>query len=127
MNSALQKRARRDKENNLNRACAELEEDNASGKTRNLFRKVKEITGTFTSRLSGVKAKDGKILTEENAVKDRWKEYTEELYKKDNNVTGCCVINKYDIEPEILIDEVQKAVKSLAVGKAPGYDGFPLS
>ena len=56
----------------------------------------------------------------------RWKEYTEDIYQRDSNMTDSCKINDYDLEPDILQDEVRKAMSSLANGKAAGVDGISI-
>jgi len=91
-----------------------------------LFKKIKVITGKCTPRLDGIKGKDGKILTEGSDIKTRWKDYTEDMYKRDSSITESCKIEDFEPEPSILQDEVRKAVLSLGNGKAAACDGIPI-
>ena len=75
------KRARRDKKAFLSDQCREIEENSRMGKTRDLFKKIRDIRGTFHAKMGSIKDRNDMDLTEEN-VKKRWQEYTEELYKK---------------------------------------------
>ena len=79
----LQRIARRDKKAFLNNQCKETEENNRMGKTRNLFKKIRDIKGTFHTRMGTIKDRNGMYLTEAEDVKKRWQESTEELYKQD--------------------------------------------
>ena len=106
--------------------CAELENENRKGRTRNLFKKVREITGKFTARAGGLKDKDGKVLTEEAEIKQRWKEYTEDLYKRDSKITVRFEPAEYVHEPTILESEVREALEDISNNKAPGEDGLPI-
>ncbi|MFA9330721.1 hypothetical protein V3G70_29765, partial [Escherichia coli] len=63
--------------------CKEIEENNRMGKTRDLFKKIRDIKGTFHAKMSSIKDRNGMDLTEAEDIKKRWQEYTEELYKKD--------------------------------------------
>ena len=81
MNAEFQRIARRDKKAFLSNQCKEIEENNRMGKTRDLFRKIKDTKGTFHAKMGSIKDRNGMDLTEAEAIK-RWKEYTEELYKK---------------------------------------------
>ena len=83
MNSEFQNIARRDKKDFLSNQCKEIEENNRMGKTRDLFKKTGNIKGTFHSKMATIKDRNGKDLTEAEDSKKRWKEYTEELYRKD--------------------------------------------
>ena len=80
---AFQRRARRDKTAFLSDQCKEIEENNRRGKTRDLFKKITDIKGTFRAKMSSTKDRNGMDLTEAEHIKKRWQEYTEELYKKD--------------------------------------------
>ena len=91
-----------------------------------MFKKIKEITGKCTPRLDGIKGKDGKILTEGSDIKTRWKDYTEDMYKRDSSITESCKIEDFVPEPSILQDEVRKAMLSLGNGKAAGCDVIPI-
>ena len=74
--------ARRDKQAFLGDQCKEIEENNRMGKTRDLFKKIRDIKGIFHAKMGSIKDRNGMDLTEAEDIKKRWKEYTEELYKK---------------------------------------------
>ena len=74
--------ARRDKKAFLSDQCKEIEENNRMGKTRDLFKKIRDTKGTFHSKMVTIKDRNGMNLTEAEDIKKRWQEYTEELYKK---------------------------------------------
>ena len=78
----FQRKARRDKKAFLSDQCKETEENNRMGKTRDLFKKIRDTKRTFHAKMGTIKYRNGMDLTAEN-IKKRWKEYTEELYKKD--------------------------------------------
>ena len=82
MNAEFQKIARRDKKAFLSDQCKEAEENNKMGKTRDLFKKIRDPKGTFRAKMGSVKDRNGMDLTEAEDIKKRWQEYTEELYKK---------------------------------------------
>ena len=81
LNTEFQRTARRDK-TFFNEQCKEVEENNRMGKTRDLFKKIREIKRTLHARMGTIKDRKGKDLTEAEEIKRRWQEYTEELYKK---------------------------------------------
>ena len=83
MNAEFQRIARRDKKAFLSDQCKEIEENNRMGKTRDLFKKIRDIKGTFHAKMSTIKDRNGMDLAEAEDIKMRWHEYTEELYKKD--------------------------------------------
>ena len=83
MNAEFQRRAKRDKKAFLSDQCKEIEENNRMGKTRDLFKKIRENKGTFHAKMSSINDINGMDLTEAEDIKKRWQEYTEELYKKD--------------------------------------------
>ena len=74
--------ARRDKKAFLSDQCKEIEENNRMGKTRELFKIIRDTKGTFHAKMGTIKDRDGMDLTEAEDIKKRWQEYTEELYKK---------------------------------------------
>ena len=82
LNGEFQRIARRDKKAILSDQCKKIEENNRMGKTRDLFKKIRDTKGTFHVKMGSVKDRNGMDLTEED-IKKRWQEYTEELYKKD--------------------------------------------
>ena len=83
MNAKLQRIARRDKKAFLSDQSKEIEENNRMGKTRDLFKKIRDTKGIFHAKMGSIKDKIGRGLTEAEDIKKRWQEYTEELYKKD--------------------------------------------
>ena len=75
--------ARRDKKGFLSDQCKEIEENNRMGKTRDIFKKIRDTKGTFHAKMSSIKDRNGMHLTEAEDIKKRWQEYPEELFKKD--------------------------------------------
>ena len=96
------------------------------GKTRDLFKKIRDTKGTFHAKMGSIKDRNGMDLTEAENIKKRWQEYTEELYKKDlhdpDNHDGVIT----DLEPDILECEVKQALGSITTNKASGGDGIPV-
>ena len=82
LNAEFQRIARRDKKAFLRDQCKEIEENNRMGKTRELFKKIRDTKGTFHAKMGSIKDRNGMDLTEAEDIK-RWQEYTEELYKRD--------------------------------------------
>ena len=82
LNAELQRIARRDKKAFFSDQCKEIEENNRMGKTRDLFKKITNTKGTFHAKMGSIKDRNGIDLIEAEDTKKRWKEYTEELYKK---------------------------------------------
>ena len=107
LNAKFQRIARRDKKAFLSNQCKEIEENNRMGKTRDLFKEIKDTKGTFYAKMGSIKYRNGMDLTEAEDIKKRWEEYTEELYKKDphnpDNHDGVIT----DLEPDILECEVK--------------------
>ena len=96
-------------------------------KTRNLFKKIRDIKGTFQAKTDLIKDRNGMDLTEAEDIKKRWKEYTEELYKKKDlhdpdNHNGVIT----HLEPDILECEVKWALESITTNKASGCDRIPV-
>ena len=83
INAEFQRLARRHKKVFLSDHCKEIEENNRKGKTRDLFKKIRDTKGTFHAKMGSIKDRNGMDLTEADDIKKRWQEYTEELYKKD--------------------------------------------
>ena len=83
LNAELQRTARREKKAFLSDQCKEIEENNRMGKTRDLFEKIRNTKGTLHAKMGTIKDRNGMDLTEAEDIKNRWQEYTEELYKKD--------------------------------------------
>ena len=82
-NAEFQRTARRDKKTFLSSQCKEIDENNRMGKTRDLFKKIRDTKGTFHAKMGSIKDRNGMDLTEAEDIKKRCQEYTEELYKKD--------------------------------------------
>ena len=83
MNAEFQRIARRDKKVFLSDQCKKIEENNRIGKTRDVFKKIRDTKGTFHAKMGSIKDRNGTDLTEAEDIKKKWQEYTEELYKKD--------------------------------------------
>ena len=103
----------------------EIEENNRMGKTRDLFKKIRDTKGIFHAKMCTIKYRNGMELTEAEDIKKRWQEYTE-LYKKDlhdpDNHNGVIT----HLEPHILECEVKWALGSITTNKASGGDGIPV-
>ena len=85
MNLEFQRIARRDKKAFLNDQCKEIEKNNRMGKTRDIFKRIRDTKGTFRAKMGSIKDRNCMDLTEAVDIKNVWQEYTEELYKKDLN------------------------------------------
>ena len=96
------------------------------GKTRDLFKKIRDTKGIFHAMTGSIKNRNGMDLTEAEDIKKRWQEYTGELYKKDlhnpDNHDGVIT----DLDPEILECEVKWALESITMNKVSGGDGIPV-
>ena len=125
LNAEFQRTARRDKKAFFSNQYKEIEENNRMGKTRELFKKIKDTTGKFHAKMGLIKDRNGSDLTEAEDTKKRWQEYTElyknELHDPDNHYS---VIT--DLEPDILECEVKWALESITANKASGGDGIPV-
>ena len=82
LNAEFQRIARRNKKVFLSDQCKEIEENYSMGKTRDLFKKIRDSKGTFHAKMGSIKGRNGMDLTEAEDIKKRWQEYTKELYKK---------------------------------------------
>ena len=82
LNAEFQRIARRDKKAFFSDQCKEKEESNRMGKTRDLFKKIRDTKGTFYAKMGSIKDRNGRDLAEAEDIKKRWQEYAEELYKK---------------------------------------------
>ena len=106
LNAEFHRRARRDKKAFLSDQCREIEENNRMGKTRDLFKKIRDTKGTFHAKMNTIYKRNGMDLTEAEDIKKRWQEYTEELFKKElhdpDNHNGVIT----HLEPDILECEV---------------------
>ena len=126
LNTEFQRIAWRDKKAFLSDQCKEIDENNRMGKTRDLFKKIRDTKGTLHAKMGSIKDRNGMDLTEAEDIKKRWQEYTEELYKKDlhDPDNHDCVITH--LEPDILEYEVKWALESITTNKASGGDRIPV-
>ena len=126
LNAEFQRIARRDKKAFFSNQYKEIEENNRMGKTRDLFKKIRDTKGTFHAKMGTIKDRNGVDLTEAKDIKKRWQEYTEEVYKKDlhdpDNHNGVIT----HLEPDILECEVKCALGSITTKKASGGDEIPV-
>ena len=126
MNTEFQRIARRAKKAFLSDQCKEIEENNRMGKTRDLFKKIRDTKGIFHAKMGSVKDRNGMDLTEAEDIQKRWQDYIEELYKKDlndpDNHNGVIT----HLEPDILEGKIKWALGSITKNKASGGDGIPV-
>ena len=117
LNAEFQRIARRDKKAFLSNQCKEIEENSRMGKTRDLFKKIRDTKGTFHAKMDSIKYRSGMDLTEAEDTKKRWREYTEKLYKKNlhdrDNHNGVIT----HLEPDILECEVKWALETITMKK----------
>ena len=104
----------------------EIEENNRMGKTRNLFKKIRDTKGTFHAKMGTIKDRSGMDLTEAEDIKKRWQEYTD-LYKKDLHHPNTHDDMITHLEPDILECKVKWTLGSITTNKASGGDEFQLS
>ena len=127
LNAEFQRIARRHKKAFFSDQCKETEENNRMGKTRDLFKKIRDTKGTLHAKMGSIKDRNSMNLTEAEDIKKRWQEYTEELYKKDlhdpDNHNG--VITQ--LEPDILECEVNWALEASLQTKLVEVREFQLS
>ena len=127
LNAEFQRTARRDKKALLSDQCKEMEENNRIGKTRDLFKKIRDTKGMFHAKMGTIKDRNSMDLTEAEDIKKRWQEYTAELYKKDlhdpDNHDGVIT----HLEPDILQCEVKWALGNISMNKASEVMEFQLS
>ena len=125
LNAEFQRIARRDKKAFLSDQCKEIEENNRMGKSRDLFKKIRDTKGTFRVKMSTIKDRNGMDVTEAEDIK-KWQEYTEDQHKRDlhNPDNHYGVIT--NLEPDILECEVKWALGSITMNKASGGDGIPV-
>ena len=126
LNAEFQRIARRDKKAFLSDQCKEIEENNRMGKTRELFMKITDTKGIFHAKMDTIKERNGMDLTEAEDIKERWQEYTEELYKKDLHYPDNHNAVITHLEPDILEYEVRWALESITTDKVSGGDGIPV-
>ena len=125
LNAEFQRIARRDKAF-LSNQCKEIEDNNRLGKTRDLFKKIRDTQGTFHAKMGKIKDRNCTNPTEAEDIKKRWQEYTEELYNKDlhdsDNHDGVIT----HLEADILECKVKWALGRIPMNKASGGDGIPV-
>ena len=127
LNVEFQRIARREKTAFLSNQCKETEEKNRMGKTRDLFKKIRDTKRTFHAKMGSIKDRNGMDLTEAEDIKKRWQECTEELYRKNfhnpDNHDGVIT----HLEPDILECEVKWALESITANKVIEVMEFLLS
>ena len=127
LNAEFQRIARRDKKASLSNQCKEIEENNRIGKTRDLFKKIRDNKRTFYAKMGTIKDRNGMDLTEPEDIRKRWQEHTEELHKKDlhdpDNHDGVIT----HLEPDILECEVKCTLGSIPMNKVVEVMEFQLS
>ena len=115
----------RDKKGFLCDQCKEIEKNNRMGKTRDLFKKIRDTKGTYHAKMGTIKDRNGKDLRRAEEIKKRWQEYTKELYKtglEDPDNHNSVVTH---LEPDILECEVNWTLGSITMNKASRHDGIP--
>ena len=126
LNAEVQRRERKDKKAFLSDQCKETEENNRMGKTRDLFKKIRDTKGIFHAKMGSIKDRNAMDITEAEDIKKRWQEYTKEQSKK---IFMTQIINHDGVitqqEPDILICEVKWALGSITMNKASGGNGSP--
>ena len=123
LNAEFQREARRDKEHYWNERCLKACKQ---GHTRELFTHVKQARAPFAPRKAAtIKDRNGKILQNGNQIKCRWQEYTAELYAGNRPSHSAGLEDPTKQEPDIMKEEVARALKQLPNRKVPGIDGIP--
>ena len=127
MNAEFQRIARRDKKAFFSDQCKEIEDNNRMGKTRDLFKKIRDTKGIFHAKMGSIKDRNGRDLTEAEDIKNKWQEYTEEPHKKDlpdqDNHDGVIT----HLESDILECEVKWALGSITTKKLVEVIKFHMS
>ena len=125
LNTEFQRIARRNKKAILSDQCKEIEESDRMGKSRDLYKKIRDTKGKFPAKMGTIKDRNGMDPTEAEDIKKRWQENTE-LYQKDlhdpDNHDGVII----HLEPDILECEVKWALESITMNKASGGDDIPV-
>ena len=126
LNAEFQRIARRDKKAFLSDQCKDRQENNLTGKTRELLKNIRATKGIFHAKMGSIKDRNGMDLMEAEDIRKTWQEYTEELYKKDihdpDNHSGVIT----HLEPDILECKVKWDLGSITMTKASGGDGIPV-
>ena len=132
LNADFQRIVRRDKKAFLSDQCKEIEENSRMGKTRELFKKIRDTKRTFHAKMDTIKERNGMGLTKAADIKKRWREYTEELYRKDlydpdNHDVAITHLELDILEGYLHLEgEVKWALGSITTNKASGGDGIPV-
>ena len=126
LNVEFQRIARRDKKVFLSEQCKEIEENNRMGKTRDHFKKTRDMKRIFHAKMGTIKDRNGMDLTEAEGIKKRWQEYTVELYKKDFHDPDTYDGMIIHLELNILECKVKWALGSITTNKVSGGDGIPV-
>ena len=125
MNADFQRIIKKDKKAFLSDQCKEIVQNNRMGRTRDLYKKIRDTKGTFHAKMGTIKDRNGMDLTEAEDNK-RWQEHTEELYKKDlhdpDHHDGVII----HLEPDILECKVKWVLGIMTMNKASGGDGIPV-
>ena len=124
LNAEFQRIARRDKKAFLSDKCKEIEENNRMGKTRDLFKNIRDTKGILHAKMGSIKDRNGMDQTEAEDIKKRWQEYTEELYKKDLHDPDNHDAVTIHLEADNLVCKVKWALGSITMNKASGGDGI---
>ena len=125
MNAKFQRIARREKKAFPIDQCKEIEENNRMGKTRDLFKKIRDTKGTFHAKTGSIKDRNGMDVTKAEDIKKRWQEYIEELYEKGLNDPDNHDGVVTHLQPDIVECEVKWALGSVTMNKASGRDEIP--
>src|ERR1700733_229235 len=125
----IKKKAKNCKKAWLEEKCSEIENNTGGPNTGKIFQTVKEICGSANTRLITVKSKEGKLLNDKKEIKQRWKQYYEELYNNGNPVDRTVIKelpiwNEHEKMESILREEIEMAIKNLKTKKAPGEDNI---
>ena len=126
LNAEFQRIARRDKRAFLSDQCKGIDENNRRGKTRDLFKKIRDTNGTFHAKMGSIKDRNGMDISEVEDIKKRWQEYTEDPYKKDLHDPDSHDGVITDLQPDILECEVKWALESITTSKVSGGDRIPI-
>ena len=131
LNAEFQRIARRDKKAFLSDQCEEIKENNRMGKTRTLFKKIRDTKGIFHAKMGTIRDRNGIDLTEAEGVKKGWQQYhqyysSSELYKNDLHDSDNHDSVITHLEPDIMECEVKWALESITTNKASGGDGIPV-
>ena len=125
-NAEFQRIARRENKVFLSDQCKEIEENHNMGKTRDLFKKIRDTKETFHAKIGTINDRNAMDLTEVEDIMMRWQEYTEESYKKDLHDPDNHDSVITHLEPDILECKVKRALGSNTTNKGSGGDGIPV-